>query len=217
MLCKTGHSQNVLDKCHMLMLFHSAKRRTAGNEIIDQFVFNQCHPPPRSVPVTRGRASLILKLRASSAMFALLDWEVWRHVSGPCSFQLSEKLGRLKLKACDNTHAERTEQKGVTTEGKKRLSDCMEKNVNIPPIALRSRNWLSNTSFCFHLSFSRRRIQEFQQSSYHLRYWSHLFFLFLRLSRCILLNYYLYVALGGRYSGHLSIFLQKFRQNINCQ
>lgn len=41
----------------------------------------------------------------------LLLGEVWRHVSGPCSFQLSEKLGRLSSK-CAVTHAERTEQKG---------------------------------------------------------------------------------------------------------
>lgn len=39
-------------------------------------------------------------------------------MSGPCSFQLSEKIGRFKLKACGNSHAERTEQKGVTTGGK---------------------------------------------------------------------------------------------------
>ncbi len=113
---------------------------TAGREIIDQFVFNQCYQAQRSVPVRRGRASWILNSAALSLR------EVWRHVRGPCSFQLSEKLEGLSSK-CAVTHMQRELNRRGDHKGKKRLSDWLEKNVNIPPIALRSRNWLSNTFF----------------------------------------------------------------------
>lgn len=138
---------------------------TAGREIIDQFVFNQCYRAPRSVPVTRGRASWIL----NSAALSL--WEVWRHVSGPCSFQLSEKLEGLSSK-CAVTHMQRELNRRGDHKGKKRLSDWLEKNGNIPPIALRSRNWLSNTFFVLFsfVILETTQVSRIQELSAHSHY-----------------------------------------------
>lgn len=122
---------------------------TAGREIIDQFVFNQCNHVPTSVPVTRGRASLII----NSAELSL--WEVWRHASGPCSFQLSEKLGGLSSK-CAVTHMQRELNRRADHKGKRRLSDWTKKTST----SLQSHYAAVSailSSCCFHLLFWRRR------------------------------------------------------------
>lgn len=115
----------------------------AGNESIDRFVFNQCCPPQRSVPVTRRCVLLIWNGDARCADFALLPVGVWRHVSGPCSFQLSESPdGSSTERAATHTD----EQEEVTTGGK--ASDWIKNNNDsIQPIALRSRNRLRHICY----------------------------------------------------------------------
>lgn len=88
------------------------------------------------------------------AVFELVLWEVWRHVSGSCSFQLSEKIGRLKLKACGNSHAERTEQKGVTTGGKSDWATEWKKTSTSHQSHYAAEiDSATLSSFCFRLSF----------------------------------------------------------------
>lgn len=97
------------------------------------------------------------------AVFELQLWEVWRHVSGSCSFQLSEKIGRLKLKACGNSHAERTEQKGVTTGGKNDWATEWKKTSTSHQSHYAAEiDSATLSSFCFHFETTQvSRIQEF--------------------------------------------------------
>lgn len=169
---------------------HKRHRDSLGVKLLNNlFLISASHPEERACH--EGRSLLILNSDAPlRAVFALLLWEVWRHVSGPCSFQLSEEIGRFKLKACGNSHAERTEQKGVTTGGKSDWATAWKKTSTSNQSHYAAEiDSATLSSFCFHLLFWDDAFKSSAHSSYRLHYW--IFFLFSQIFPILLWNRYI--------------------------
>lgn len=92
-----------------------------------------------------------------------------RFYSGRCDVTWAARVRSSWAKRSDGssskraaTHMQRELNRRGWPQGEKAIERLHGKNVNIPPIALRSRNWLSNTFFVlFSFVILRRRIQEF--------------------------------------------------------